>query len=368
MSAPVHTPPAVFFVSLNGINVSSTFNRYLIALKITDNDGSEADSCEITLDDTNGQLAMPDEKASIIAGVGWQDTGPIHVFEGTIDEPISDGSRSHGRLLILNATSYDPGSTVKSTQNKHMDQGTFEQAAQNFSQSTGLTVKMDQSIGSINRNYWSMGNESFTQWGERMARIFGATFKIQGTTAAFGKRNSGNSTSGQALATIECDCDAVSGNVIHWHITPLYNQTQFQNFTTGWFDPKAAEWNYVAPQAGASVAPGGLSSDATATLNNRFKSPDQQHAQLQSASNQAEAQRSIGGGSIRIIGEPAAIHGCTANVTGCRPQIDGQYYISKSIHTLTRGQGGGYVTDLELTFPLGSPSGSGTGGGGAAGE
>jgi len=345
-AALVHTPPTVFFVSLNGINVSSTFNRYLIRLEIISSGESSADTCEIVLDDTGGQLQIPDEQAAIILGIGWQDTGPIQVFQGFVDQPISDGSRQRGRTLIINGTGVDPGSSVKSTQNQHMDQGTLEQAAQKFAQAAGVSVSVQGALGQVNRNYWSMGNESFTQFGERMARLFGGTFSIQGNQAVIAPRNQSTST------VVEC---VVGVNVIDWHITPLYNRTQFKSFTAMVFNPATARYEVqTAPDAAAG---GGLSSNATATLNNRFKHSDAQMAQARAASNQAEAARIKGGGQIMIIGEPTAIYGGTANLVGARDQIDGQYLINKATHSLIRSGNQGYVTRLELVLPTGAPSG-----------
>jgi phage protein D len=353
MAALIHQPPAVFFVSMNGIDVSSTFNKYLIHMTIIDSGESMDDTCEIVLDDTGGQLQIPDEQAAIICGIGWQDTGPIHVFEGTVDQPRSLGSRQHGRTLIISAVSADPGSSVKSTQNTHMDQGTLEQAAQKFAQSAGVSVSVKGALGQITRNYWSMGNESFTQWGERIARLFGGTFKVQGNQAVIAPRNDNTST------MIEC---VVGENVIDWNICPLYNRTQFKNFTASVFNPATATWSDL--HAPAAATSGGMSSNATATLNNRFKHSDADMAQKRAASNQAESARLRGGGTIDIIGEPAAIYGATANIVGARPQIDGQYLINKATHSLIRSGNQGYVTRLELVLPTGAPSGGDTGGDG----
>ncbi len=85
----------------------------------------------------------------------------------------------------MTAKSADMTSKVKGHRSAHKDKAKFGDVAQEWGQKAGLSdVKVDASLASIERPYWSMANESFMAWGDRIRRELGATFKIFGTTAS----------------------------------------------------------------------------------------------------------------------------------------------------------------------------------------
>ena len=68
---------AIYFISIDGQDVTSNFAPFLIRLQIRLTDGGESDTCEISLDDSAGQLPLRglyDElvaagvKASLVGG------------------------------------------------------------------------------------------------------------------------------------------------------------------------------------------------------------------------------------------------------------------------------------------------------------
>jgi len=354
MPATVHEFPAIFSVSVNGIDVTQAFNPYLISLIITDAAGELADRCDIVLDDSYGQLTLPPPDAQITAGIGWQDTGPIQMFNGVVDAPTSIGSREGGRLLTLTCTSCDPYKQSKSTQNQHLDQMNFAQAAQQFGQLSKVNVIVTSNVPAYPRPYWDMGMESFLQWGQRTANELGLSMKMRtetgGTqTAIFTPRAQPMSAGGDPLATVFAE---VGVNVISWNLTPKYGRPLFNSFRVDWYDDKAATWNYseaAALQYGIGEFIGASPSDAI--LYNRFKSQTKEMAQARADSNATAAYIGMGGGNIVMIGEPSAVSFATINITGARPEIDGPWLIDTATHILKRGDHEGYITELSVNAP-----------------
>lgn len=333
---------AVYYLSIDGVDVTSNFDPVLVSLTITDSEGGKADSLEVQLDDEGGQILLPQPGAQISAGVGWEDSGPAVQFDGYLDEPTSTGARGQGLLLTISAKSADLRGKLKTTRHKHKDKGSFKDAATEFAKGTGVTVHVDDSLAAVSRDYWRIGHESFPAWGERIAREIGATFKIMGDKAVFVARSAGKSASGKPLKTIEVQ-EGV--NLISHSLAPTLSRPAFQKFKTRWYDWKKAK--YVEEEVEAKPEEG-----FDGSIMDRFPAPDADHAKKRAGSNKAESDRDKGGGTVTIDGAPDAFAECLCEVSGIRDGIDGAYRVSSARHKLTRSAG--YTTELTLKQPAGS--------------
>ncbi|MGI3901222.1 MAG: phage late control D family protein [Janthinobacterium lividum] len=383
---------AVYQISIDGNDVSSAFDPVLLSLTVKMGDGGEADSCDIELDDTDGQIELPRVGAQVTVALGWDDDdlpddeqGAVVMFEGTTDEPKSSGgrapdahaahsghhaaahgaghhggksggageggstpslhssgSRSKGRTLTISAKSADMTGKLKEKTSRHQDKAKFGDVAQQWGQKAGVTVKVDSSLAAIERPYWSMANESFLHWGTRIARDLGATFKVFGKTAVFVPRGGGTSASGQALQSISATW---GDNLIEWSITPILSRPDFGKLSVRYYDKQDATWK--------EEEVGNDASNSTVKHRERFKAPTQDHAKNRAGANAAECKGDKGGGdSVTIDGEPAAQAEAPCNVSGVRPGADGTYTIKDVSHSLTRP--GGFKTHLGLKQPSGS--------------
>jgi phage protein D len=331
---------AYYLISIDGKPVTSIFAPLLISMTIKDSEGGKSDSLDIELDDEAGQIILPRTGATIHAEIGWKGGGCV-TFEGKTDEPHSKGARGGGMTLSINAKSADPKGKGKEPQSRHKDKAKFGDVAKEWGQKAGYSVKVDSSLSSIARDYWELANESFHAWGARIARELGATFKVQGSKAVFVPRDGSNAASGAAMAVVWA---TRPGNVISWDLTPNFDRMVYESFRVRWYDAKKAKW-VTEKVTGADAA-------AKASLTHRFKAVDKDHAKQLGKSNKDEADRKKGGGTVHIIGDPAARAQAKCVVSGVRAGIDGTYKITEASHTISRGSG--YDTELTLEQPSGS--------------
>ncbi len=374
---------AVYEISVDGTDISTAINPLLISLTLTFDDENNADELHLALNDTGGQIVLPRVGANVTASVGWADDSAPASFQGMVDEvaggssagthngekhrygkavqALEDGvhaagSRSKGRVLTIVAKSADMRGKAKERKQAHLDNGSFADAAQQFAGKAGLTAKVDAALSAVQRTYWSMANESFMEWGTRLAREIGATFKIFGTVAVFVSRKGGASVSGQALDGVQA---AWGVNLLEWDIAPILSRASYDAFKTRYYDPQQAQWSTGDGQ-------GGIGSDAAAvTHTSKFAAAASDHATQQSDANGAESARESGGGDfVTIDGEPAAQPATSCIVSGIRPGVDGTYLISAVTHMLSRGSG--FTTQLTLKQPSGG-AGVDSGEGGAGG-
>lgn len=346
-------PRSVFWVSVNGTEISSALVPILISMTITDTDGGKSDTLEIELDDEGGQIALPPTNAPIQAGIAYEDddgtpVGPPVMFEGKVDKPTSSGSRGGGMTLTISAKSADLKGKPKAHHSRHHDKGKLSAAAKKFGQGAGLQVEVASGVD-VERDYWAMQGESFLNWGTRIAQEIGATFKVRDGRAIFAERSAGTSLGGQAMPTVRAvrtvaPDGEVGGNIISWQMSPADDRQDWQKFQVRFYDTKDAK--YKAKDVEARSKPGSV------THLDRFTRADEGGAEARAKSNSTESDRDKGGGSITINGEPMAQAEGTCVVSGVRPGIDGFYKIKTARHRLSRGSG--YQTELELAQPGGS--------------
>lgn len=337
---------AVYSIKVDGKTVTDAFEPLLISMHIRLADGGKSDTLEINLDDTDGQIQLPREDADIEATLAWSDGGGSVHFTGKTDEPKSQGSRGGGMVMSIHAHATDMKGEPKAKQSRHKgekDKKTkFGEVAKDWGKKAGLDVKVEGKLESVEREYWSMANESYMAWGQRMAEDLGATFKISGKKAVFVPRNSGKSASGKPLTPITA---TYGENIIDWDLSPTYNRARYKDSIVRWYDLKKAKWNRKKVT---------IEDQAKVHLVDTVKASSEDHAKDKAEANAEESKRGKGGGTITIDGDPAAQPQAPCTVKGIRGGIDGQYQITTATHNLTRGQG--WTVDCDLEQPQ-SPAG-----------
>lgn len=320
-------------VLINGRDLTSAWAPVLIDIEVTDRDGPASDSCSLTIDDTDGQVAMPakGDRLEVYLQGG-------KVFEGFLDRPQSSGSRGQGRLLKVKAKGFDPKGKAKQVQNFHMDDASLEDFLGAAAKRAGYSIKIDPALAGITRAYWSAEAESFLDLGERLARKLGGTFKIRGDKAVLAKRG---------VAPVGTIVGTVGKNVISWDITPRDPRASFAKGVSRWFDRDSASYKDKQLDFG--------NDDAEAAEITRSILADEDEAGEANDTHKRNAERDSGGGSVDLDLTVEAAAEARFEMVGARPGVDGTYRIVSVVHRANRG--GGATTRLELKEP---GSGAGT--------
>lgn len=330
---------AIAEIWVDGVNVTDRISPLLISLSVSDRAGVTSDSATIELDDTNGRAILPSDRAAVSIKLGWDGDGVAEIFRGTIDgSPRADGSRS-GRTISITAKSMDVRGKAKQGQRRHFDDETIEKALQETGREAGITVTVHPDLASILREYIGLDDESFAEFGERIAGEVGGTFKIVGDRATLTKRNGGVNAAGVALATVQ----AIWGENLHdYSITPIAGRRLEKSVRTRWYDPKAAEYKTTDAETGTE--------GATTTYYDIFDAADESSSQHRASALAAELDRESGKGTVTIEGNIGAQPEGSCVVARCRPGIDGTYRIEGVTHDYSRS---GWITRLELGQPKG---------------
>ena len=122
-------------VDIGGKNRTGMLRPYLIDISVTDKAGTTSDSCSLTLDDTDGKIALDMEGLDITVLLQGQE-----VFQGTIETARSTGSRGGGRLIPITAKGFDTRGKAKQIQSFHKDDATLGEFMEEAAKRAGFST------------------------------------------------------------------------------------------------------------------------------------------------------------------------------------------------------------------------------------
>lgn len=326
-------------VIVDGKDMTSAMRPYLIDIEITDKDGSASDTCSLSFDDTDGQVELPKDGASVEVFLNG-----VSKFKGTLDSVRSSGSRGGGRTLRVTAKGFDSRGKVKQPLLFHKDDATLQEFMNEAAEHAGMSsIKLDPDFGNLRRDYWSADGESFLHIGEKLAHEFGGTFKVRGDQAIIAKRGEGKATTGTTMPTIT---GIVGENVISWDIAPFKGRRSFTKAKVRYFDRKAADFKSKDVEFNLDRNLPESTNLVRATVG------DESQADSVGEARKREAEREGGEGTVEMDLTVDAQAEATFTLSGARAGVDGEYRISSVRHRADRS--GGSTTSLEVKQPGGS--------------
>lgn len=324
---------AIYDVTIDGRSIAGTLAPILSSITVNDQAGTHGDTAQIDLDDTGGRIAIPETGAKIKVFLGWSGAGLREVFSGTVDEVQSKGDRSGGLVLSISAKGFDATGKAKEGQTRHFDDKTVKDIINSAASGSGITVEVDPQIASIVIPYIEMRGESLIAFGQRLARMVGASFRITGEKGVMARR------AGDYTPTVTA---ARGVNLHSWSIAPIIGRAIYGKVQARYFDRAKGTMETVEVSTG-------LKSEAVFVR--REISDDRAAAEREANADASVSKERSGGGSVTIEGAPDAIPDGLCVIVGARPGIDGSYRIKGVTHSLNRG--GGYTTSLDLAHPQG---------------
>lgn len=323
---------ADYMVTIDGNDITARVRPLLVSLDVTLNADAQSDSASLTLDDTGGQLVMPSKGAKISIALGWLGAGLQTVFEGTVDETRSSGSRGSGRTLSVAAKGFAAEGKAKDAQRKHWDDATVETILGDAARKAGMAgVRVDPELAKVTMKYWAVVDESFLAMAQRLARRIGGNFRIQNDVAIMAKRGT------EYLPSI----NATYGVNLHdWDVAPTLGRMIYGTVVARYYNKKTARWEKVEEKTG-------YKSDAVLTLTP--PATDKEDAETQAKAKAASVKQDAGAGSVTIEGQPEAVPDGACVLAGTRKGIDGTYRIKGVSHSV--GVSSGFLSKIELANP-----------------
>lgn len=331
----------VYMVMIDGVDVTSRFAPRVKKITVTKASKRASHTAEILLADPEGTTLLPGDGAELIILAGVEGEGVGNIFEGTVNDVNSRGSKGGGRELTISATSADQKGKIKQPALRHKDGGTFKDTATAWGQKAGLQVFVNGSMASIERTYWYQQNESFQAWGQRMAEELGGTFQIVGKRAVFSPRNEGISATGKTLTPIYA---TFGENMESWAISPIIGRPQYEKVQVRYYDRKEAKWKDEKVDV--------KEANAKVSMTDIIPAATKANAGGKAKSGSKKSEREKGSGTVMLLGDYAIEPEAQCFVSGARDGIDGEYIVDAVTHTIDKKSG--FQSSVTIKKPAGT--------------
>lgn len=348
-------PTPDYLIKINGADISPKLRTRLIALKLTDNRGFEADTIDIQLDDSDGQLALPAKGASMQVHIGWLNGSLIDKGTYTIDELEHSGPPDS---LTIRGKSADMRGTLQQTREQSYHQQTVDAIVSTIAARHDLKPKVSDSLKTETIDHIDQANESDANFLTRLAEQFDAIATVKNGNLLFIRAGQSTTASGSALASL-----AITRSSGDSHRFGVADRDAYTGVVAYWQNNKGAKrqrvkakkpWQKTAPAAEAEsdieVTVGEKeimvgSSDNVKTLRHIYAS--KQNAERAARAEWDKLQRGVATFSITLaIGRPELFPEQPVTVSGFKPQIDNSHWILTRVeHSISDS---GYQTSVEL--------------------
>lgn len=282
-ASPTLSRRPVYALNVDGRDITPLAQARLINLTHTDNRGFEADTLEITLDDSDGALEIPSKGAVVTLLIGWADTGTVDMGRFTVDEVEHAGAPDQ---LSIRARSADlrASLTTKREQSWHGTTVGALLAALAFRHELNPIVSPE--LAGLTVDHIDQTNESDINIITRLAQEHGAIAAIKDGRLIFMPAGSGRSASGKPLpvATITRQ----SGDQ---HRFSVADRGAYTAVRATYFDVKLSKRGEVTVNADTAAALREKSTTAEKAANTSINTGNRTHTITRPYANKASAIR-----------------------------------------------------------------------------
>jgi len=311
-------------VSVAGRPVSSAFYSRLVSASIHDAPGQEADTVELTFDDGDNMIAMPEEGAELSVSFGFRDGAGAFKMGVFIAERTVIAGGADGQFLTISGRSADMRSDIKEPLSEHFEDQTVGEIVEQLAGRHGYGVKVDADFASLRLPYIARFEQGATDFLTRLGDRIGAIFAVKDRKFLLVKRG------GLPAVTIaRGECESWSFEV---EPRPRYGSAE-----AAYFDRANGRLIFEEHSTGL----GG----ARKRLRTIYASPEEARAAARAEGERLA--RCTGTGSLTLAGRPDIMADQSINVVGFRAEVNGLWRCAGVDHVYDDT----YRTTIELEAP-----------------
>lgn len=187
-----------FMLWIGSKDVTPNLRDRLISLTLTDNRGFEADTLDITLDDSDGLLQLPQRGTVVSLFLGW--VSQLHnKGDYTVDQVRHSGAPD---VLNIVARSVDFRGEINKARDVSYHNVTLGSIVTQIAQRCGLILQMAEGFADIKVDHIDQTHETDPAFVTRLATDYGAVAVIKAGRLLFLRPGSGELASGQAIPAV----------------------------------------------------------------------------------------------------------------------------------------------------------------------
>ncbi len=191
-------PMPAYAIKLDGKDISSNFNNRLLSLTLTDNRGFEADSLSISLNDSDGLLAIPARGVTIELALGWAGQALIDKGSYIVDDVKHEGTPDK---ITLSGKSANLRAGLSTKKEKSWNGKTIADIVASIAAANDLTPKVSAALAVIVLEHVDQTNESDVNLLTRLAQDHDAIATVKKGMLLFMSAGEAQSATGIAFPT-----------------------------------------------------------------------------------------------------------------------------------------------------------------------
>ncbi|AOV05886.1 contractile injection system protein, VgrG/Pvc8 family [Delftia tsuruhatensis] len=177
----LHAKPQ-YEIVLDGRNITSQVDTRLMNLTLSESRGEEADKLDITLDDSDGRLALPGKGSKIALKLGWAGHGLVDKGTYEVDEVEHQGAPDR---IVVHARSAELKRQLRTRSEHSYHNSTLGQIVRSIAQRNGLQVRVDAQFENLRVDHIDQTHESDLNFCSRLARQYDAVCTVKKGKLAF---------------------------------------------------------------------------------------------------------------------------------------------------------------------------------------
>lgn len=329
-------------IQINGQDITPRLRPLLESLSLTDNRGLEADTLDITLDDTAGTLALPPRGARVRLALGWAGDPLEDKGEYIVDELEHSGTPDR---LLIRARSADLRSGISTKKERSWHGVTLGELVRSVAAQNGLQPVVGKDLDTEPLDHLDQTAESDANLLSRLAEDFGAIATVKAGRLLFVRAGQAATASGQPLPAITLTRDQGDG-----HRFAVADRAAYTAVQANYNDPRKAERAFVL--VGDETLDGEDVPDPTQPSTGNVKVLRHTYANKTNAERAAKAewhrtQRGMATFELSLAyGRAELFPEVPVNVQGWKPELDGQGWLVVRVqHDVSAG---GFTTRVEM--------------------
>lgn len=344
-----------FNIVIEGKDVTTTLDKRLMSVTLTDNRGFEADQLDLELDDADGQIVLPRRGAVIQFALGWEGQPLFPKGAFTVDEIEHSGAPDR---LTIRARSADFRATLNIRREKSWHQTTVGDVIREIATRHNLKMALGQDLSGLSLDHLDQTNESDASFLMKLARQYGAIASVKSGNLLFIRQGQGRTASGKPLPVVTitrkegdghrftlADRGAYTGVIASWLHTrePKKKETmkvkRRRRKTTKPKEPEAKQGDYL------------VGTDENVLVLNRTYA-NRANAERAAKMQWERLQRGVASFSLQLAEGRADLYTeMPVKVSGFKQPIDdAEWTITTLTHTISPDNG--FVSSIELEVKI----------------
>ena len=322
-------PTPIYRITLDGNDLTSAIAPRLISLSLTETRGEDADTLDVSLEDSDGRLSIPKRGAVLDVAFGWQGTGLVNKGKFTIDEVEHAGTPD---TITMRGRSASLSKGLGERREKSWHGQSIKTIVNTIAGKHKLTPKVAADLAKIVIGHIDQSNESDMSFLGRLAKRFDAVMNVKDGNLLFMPIGGAVTASGKPLTAL--NITRKHGDRHRYHVA---EREAYEGVRAYWYENGKKKRH--------SVIVGGENNQNMKVLPENY--PSQAEAEAAATAELKRVKRGQATMNLELaIGIPELFPEMPVTLSGWKPEIDDTPWLLRRVsHELNNS---GYTCGCEF--------------------